>query len=340
MDVDVLIVGAGVAGLTCAQTLKHAGREPVVLEKSRGVGGRCATRRVEGQPVDHGLSFLHGTDPAFLAEIDRTEGATPLPGWPKKLSGTGTPCQPEAFHAHEQRVAFEEGVNVFAKHLSHELDIRRESRVVSIEPSRPGFKIETKSGEIYLASDVVVTAPTEQTRELLTSVADEPPDLRAAQSLLSMVGSESCLTLLAGYSLDASMPIWDMCYPEDSEILLLMSHDSTKRRDKRFHVVVYQCKSRWSRRNLEGDRASWIRAILDEASRLIGPWAARPVWNQTHRWRYARVEQASALSSPMLVPFPGGGRIGLAGEIFATGGGVQAAWISGRRLAKRILGAV
>jgi hypothetical protein len=41
----------------------------------------------------------------------------------------------------------------------------------------------------------------------------------------------------------------------------------------------------------------------------------------------------------MLVPFPGGGRIGLAGEIFAPGGGVEAAFISGRRLAKRILGA-
>ena len=340
MDADVLIVGAGVAGLTCARTLQDAGSTTVVLEKSRGVGGRCATRRVEGQPVDHGLSFIHGTDLEFLAEVDRIEGATPLHGWPKRVSGTGAPCQPEAFHAYEKRVAFEEGVNVFAKHLSYGLDIRRESRVVSLEPSRSRFEIETESGETYSASDVVVTAPTEQTRELLMTIADEPPDLRAARKLLSIVGSEPSLTLLAGYSLDASPPTWEMCYPEDSETLLLISHDSAKRRDKQFHVLVHQCRSRWSRRNLESDRASWTQAILGEASRLIGPWAAKPVWTQTHRWRYARVNQASALSSPMLVPFPGAGRIGLAGEIFAPSGGVEAAWISGRRLAKRILGAV
>jgi predicted NAD/FAD-dependent oxidoreductase len=289
--------------------------------------------------VDHGLSFIHGTDPAFLDAIDRIDKATPLPGWPKRLSGTGTPCQPEAFHDYERRVAFEEGVNVFAKHLAREIDIRRESRVVSLEPSGSRFEIKTEGGETYSASDVVVTTPVETTRELLSSIADESPDLRAARSLLSILGSDPCLTLLAGYSLDASPPTWDMCYPEDSEILLLISHDSAKRREMRFHILVYQSRSRWSRRNLDEDPASWTRTILDEASRLVGPWAAKPVWTQTHRWRYARIEQGSALSSPMLISFRDGRRLGLAGEIFAPSGGVEAAWISGRRLAKRILGA-
>ena len=41
---DVAIIGAGLAGLTCAQQLHQAGYRVVIVEKSRGVGGRVATR--------------------------------------------------------------------------------------------------------------------------------------------------------------------------------------------------------------------------------------------------------------------------------------------------------
>ncbi len=80
MDTDIIIIGAGITGLSCARRLRQAGVPALVLERARGVGGRCATRRVEGQPVDHGVIFLHGSDPDFLAALDEVENASPLPG--------------------------------------------------------------------------------------------------------------------------------------------------------------------------------------------------------------------------------------------------------------------
>ena len=38
------IIGAGIAGITCARTLVQAGHQVTVFEKSRGVGGRMSTR--------------------------------------------------------------------------------------------------------------------------------------------------------------------------------------------------------------------------------------------------------------------------------------------------------
>lgn len=55
---DVAVIGAGMAGLVCAQQLRLAGYRVVVIEKSRGLGGRVATRRLYGTCADRGLRYL------------------------------------------------------------------------------------------------------------------------------------------------------------------------------------------------------------------------------------------------------------------------------------------
>ena len=47
-DTDVVVVGAGLAGLACARTLERAGLEVTVLERSGAVGGRVQTETVDG----------------------------------------------------------------------------------------------------------------------------------------------------------------------------------------------------------------------------------------------------------------------------------------------------
>src|SRR6478672_4303562 len=44
---DVAVIGAGISGISCAQQLRQVGYRVVVVEKSRGLGGRMATRRVQ-----------------------------------------------------------------------------------------------------------------------------------------------------------------------------------------------------------------------------------------------------------------------------------------------------
>lgn len=62
-SVDVVVVGAGIAGLAAAQVLAAAGRSYVVLEARDRVGGRIFTSSVwPGLPVDLGASWLHGTE--------------------------------------------------------------------------------------------------------------------------------------------------------------------------------------------------------------------------------------------------------------------------------------
>ena len=69
-DADVVIVGAGLAGLTCALTLRAAGRDVVVLEAGDGVGGRIRTDVVDGYRMDRGFQVLLTGYPAARRWFD------------------------------------------------------------------------------------------------------------------------------------------------------------------------------------------------------------------------------------------------------------------------------
>ena len=76
-DTDVVVVGAGVAGLAAAAALRAAGRRVVVLEAARRIGGRAWTTRppaLEGVPFDHGASWLHAAEHNPLVPIAHAVG--------------------------------------------------------------------------------------------------------------------------------------------------------------------------------------------------------------------------------------------------------------------------
>lgn len=330
----VVVVGAGVAGLASARALAAAGRAVVVLERARGVGGRCATRRLEGQPLDSGPAFLHGRDPAFLAALDEVP-ATRLPGWPGAVEGVGQPCQPSAFAVGERRLAYAEGLNAFPRHLSAGLDVRLETEVSLLEAAPAGLLIRCAGGAVHQATEVVLAVAPEQAVALLAAMPAPPPSVDGARALLQLSRSQACLALLALYPPAAPRPAWQVWYPESSAVLQLVSHDSTKRPAGARLALVLQGRTGWSRRHAEDP--DWPAALLAEAGRLFGPWAARPAHTHAHRWSYARNDGSAQLAAPVLLALPGGGRLGICGDRFGRGGGVEAAWVSGRALAGRLL---
>ncbi len=70
MDADVVVVGAGLAGLRCARALQDAGRTVQVVEAASQVGGRVSTELVDGFRCDRGFQVLNPAYPAVQEWVD------------------------------------------------------------------------------------------------------------------------------------------------------------------------------------------------------------------------------------------------------------------------------
>lgn len=111
-EVDVVVVGAGAAGIAAARRLADAGLSLIVIEAGDRVGGRAWTIRHNGLPVDLGCAWLHSADrnpwtalaPDLGFTVDRT-----LPPWGRQFKDLGFPKADQeaahaAFAAFEQRL--------------------------------------------------------------------------------------------------------------------------------------------------------------------------------------------------------------------------------------------
>ena len=89
-NVDVVVVGAGLAGLRCASTLSAAGLEVTVLESADEIGGRVRTDRVDGFLLDRGFQVVNPWYPALRAAVDVEElGVQRFPAGVRVLTDDG-----------------------------------------------------------------------------------------------------------------------------------------------------------------------------------------------------------------------------------------------------------
>ncbi len=74
-DAPVIVVGAGLAGLACAQRLTRTGVDVAVLEASDEVGGRVRTDVIDGYRCDRGFQLLNPSYPAlpYVVDLDRLD---------------------------------------------------------------------------------------------------------------------------------------------------------------------------------------------------------------------------------------------------------------------------
>lgn len=331
---EVLVVGAGLAGLSLAARLREAGREVLLLDRGRRPGGRCASRALSGEIFDHGPVYAHGREPGFLDLVRASGAEAGLVAWPKVTLGAGTPCNVEAVGIGVERLAPMGGMNELPAYLARGLTIRPSTRVGRLVQG-PG-RLRAEAENLAVEADTLVLAlPPPQALLLLRSLAGPP--LQALTAVLELVPYVASLAVALRYPLEVPPPPFDLCLPREArEPVQLIAHESAKRARPSSRVIMLQGRPAWSRLRLEDDPALWSSELRSAAAQFYPALRDAPLEQYTHRWRHARMA-GIGLAAPILVELPGGGRLGLTGEAFDPAGGLEGAWRAGRRLAEDIL---
>lgn len=107
MDAEIVIVGAGAAGIAAARRLKDRGRSVLLIEAMTRVGGRAHTVMVGSLPLDLGCGWLHSAERNPLASLAEAEGVAidrSCAAWQDQLRNLGFPAgdQRMAAQAYEE----------------------------------------------------------------------------------------------------------------------------------------------------------------------------------------------------------------------------------------------
>ena len=286
---DVCVVGAGIAGLSAARKLTNAGLEVLVLDKSRGVSGRAATRRWAGHRVDHGAQFFSVRSREFEEEVDRLLSRKVCFRWSKGFHRfDGQSLQPPDSACAHPRYACAEGMSALGKAIAEQVAVRCETKVERASRHAGCWQLTPLNGETVRARTLILGCPAPQARALLDD--DLARDERGFTESLESIGYAPSLCVVGLYGVDE--PEWKGVQLADDPVLAWIGNDSSKRAPGDSPsplVLVYHASADFSAKYIQSSLEEAADKILARAGAVLGAWAAAPVERFVHRWRYAFV---------------------------------------------------
>ncbi|HTN74234.1 MAG TPA: FAD-dependent oxidoreductase [Pirellulaceae bacterium] len=321
----VAVVGAGISGLVCARLLTEAGATVQLFEKSRGVGGRMATRRTpQGEIFDHGAQYFTARDVVFQRYIDQWVREGIVAPWAGRIvelnAGTLLPCEPIT------RYVGVPGMTAIAKRLASELTVTLDTRAASAHRTAANsWELTNEQGQSLGEFEVILAAvPPLQAAPLMAASGE-------LTALIAAVNMQPCWAVMATFSSPLCTP-FDGAFVNDAPLAWLARNSSKPGRPIDPETWVLHAASAWSDEHLEEPADGVISTLLAVAKDVYPAANWQPSTAIAHRWRYAIPAQPLTKRSF----YDQQNKLGICGD-WCGGPRVEGAFLSGVALAEQVL---
>ena len=329
MNVDVLIVGAGIAGLACAKELKDKGLNVLVLEKGRGIGGRMSSRRYDSNQgtarFDHGAQYINVRSHEGRQSIEAGCQDGYLKTWFDHLHYlNGTIDERPA-----TRYIGSTGMNQQLKAWANDLTVLTKQRVNQVTTTTNGFRVKTESKQTIEAQQVVVTAPIPQALELTEGHLTE-----AESRQLKSVEYAPCLSLMV--QLDGPSGMKEpggFKSNEEESVIGWLADNHVKGISERPGALTIQGSPAYSEEAFDAPEETITNTLWEAAKPHITNHTI--LETRLQRWRYSLCTKG--LESPYLQLQNASGLF-VCGDAFGGAGKVETALLSGLAVAKKLTG--
>jgi predicted NAD/FAD-dependent oxidoreductase len=154
---DVLVVGAGIAGLIAARHLHLQGIPVTVVDREERVGGRIVTEHIGDGWADIGAQFFTVREPFFQTYVDKWLAEELAYVWGTGWA-EGSASDPTA-DTHP-RYAATEGLNALCRLLAQDITVHKSVNITAVLQTETGWTAVADSGEEYNSQALILTPPT------------------------------------------------------------------------------------------------------------------------------------------------------------------------------------
>ncbi|GAC1354491.1 MAG: FAD-dependent oxidoreductase [Ktedonobacteraceae bacterium] len=339
---SVAIIGAGMSGLAAAHTLQDAGRIVTLFEKSRGVGGRTATRKRDGFIYDYGAQYFKGGSELSTAWITKKFPTTDLidiakPVWIFDDAGDikeGDPKQNA-----DAKWSYRSGFTSFAKRMAEGLDVRLETLVGRVQQASTGWNIFGADNEHLGNFDqLLITAPATQAIGLIEASQFADAQGKAISEQLRKAKYNPLISVMLGYKpTPQARPYYALVNTDKGHPISWLAWEHEKARERAPEgtgLLIAQMAPRYSKEHRETPQTILFQDVAQLVSTLIDEQLPSPIFTDVQYWRYALPSEKADADALFAITLPLG--LAFCGDAF-VGGRAHLALEDGTHVAQRLL---
>lgn len=276
----IAIIGAGIAGVTCAHECKKRGHDVTLFDKSRGVSGRSTTKRwddISGIGIDMGVPYIEDTHITNISKsfINELMDNKVLSSWPLTIHSKGALSTVKTWVGSPK-------MSQITRHLTQDIPIISRNKIDALSFNTT-WTLHAQSNAFDGFDTVVLAIPAPQVNE----IKGVPIDI---QELAQSISFCAINTLL----IEMKSPLWFDNYEEDrvdGPIIQTVIADYLKpnRVLKRFTYAIHS-QPGWATKRFDELNKSEVTDIL--VASLLSHYNRTPdlILNTlTHQWKYAKL---------------------------------------------------
>lgn len=327
---SIAIIGAGISGLVAAHTLQDAGHTVILFEKSRGYGGRAATRTHDGFVYDHGAQYIKGEGAInnnFITERFRTPDLFDItqPVW--IFDGSGHIQEGDPHQNAIPKWSYRSGLTTLAKRMAEGLNVQLNTRITHVQQTPTGWLLtdatEQQSGPF---AQLLITIPSPQAIDLMQASQLNSALQQTIIANLSAAQYNPLISVTLGYSpTPRKRPYYALVNTDKVHPISWLAWEHEKAPERApagTGLLIAQMAPPYSRDHWkQPDEQAVIQNVAQLVTQLIDEELAAPIFTDIQHWLYAlpsvkaNAETLNAQTLPHKLAFCGdafvGGRVNL-----------------------------
>jgi renalase len=296
----IIIIGAGISGLSAAKILTEKEHQVTVLDKGRGAGGRMSTRTIDNAKADHGAQYFSVKTPDFQVLISSLQSKNITAAW-------------HLAQRENVRYVGAKGMNTIPKSMALGVDVRVNEKVILIENNT----VKTESGNSYPFDNLIITIPIPQVLDLFqnSDITFSEKD----KTVLDSIHYEPCIAVMAVLKVQTQIPSGGIIL-ENQPVAWIA--DNFQKGITEIPTVTLHASVEFSDKYFDDD----LRRVGEEMLSSVNQYVKSEniLSFQTHRWKFSNATKRYAQPFYQIE----NQNIFLAGDGFGIGN-VEGAFLSG-----------